>query len=150
MMEKRLLLVVGLVSMLAVTIMLLAQDIGIAQDCRIIRVHGGITLGQSEYRVEPETVIASKGTCVIWFNRAVANEIKIVFKEGKRCASMSEAPVGFSLDHEQCFVTTWVPFGGTASLKFTQAGTFDYTVEVTGGETETKGRQVTKGTILIQ
>ena len=66
-------------------------------------------------RLEPETISISKGTCVIWLNwAAAAQEMKVVFEDGKKCSSVSEASVGFSLDHENCYITSGIPFGGTS------------------------------------
>jgi hypothetical protein len=114
-----------------------------AQDCRLIRIQGLAT--QTSIRVEPETLSISKGTCVIWFNRASAQEVKIIFEEGKRCASVSEAPVGFSLDHENCYVTSWIPFGGTSSLRFQESGTYEYVLEA-----KTVPQKNVKGTIIVE
>ena len=66
----------------------------------------------------------------------------MIFEEGKKCSSVSNAPVGFSLDHEQCYVTSWIPFWGTSSLRFMEKGTFAYAIEVTGGELGEKGKDL--------
>jgi hypothetical protein len=130
---------------MAMTVLLVGQATLQAQECRVIRIQG-MTLHQS-FRAEPETVQVSKGSCVIWFNRSEAN-IKVIFEEGKKCASMSEAPVGFSLDHNECFVTSGIPFGGTSSLRFKEEGTFDYVIEI--GELGEKGKKVATGRIIVR
>jgi hypothetical protein len=100
-------------------------------------------------RVEPETMQISKGSCVIWFNRAAANEVKVVFEEGKKCAAVTDAAVGFGMDdYGQCFVTSWLPFGGTSSLRFKEAGTFEYAIEI--GKLEDKGKRVARGKIIVR
>ena len=86
---------------------------------------------------------------MIWFNRSAANEVKVIFEEGKKCSSVSNAPVGFSLDHEQCYVTSWIPFWGTSSLRFMEKGTFAYAIEVTGGELGEKGKKVAGKKIIV-
>ena len=86
---------------------------------------------------------------MIWYNRATANGVKVIFEEGKKCASVSDAPTGFNLDHEQCYVTSWLPFGGTSSLRFKETGTFEYAIEVTSGGLAEKGERVAKGKIIV-
>ena len=147
-MNRRLLLISMTAAVMAVGFVVILDSALRAQDCRVIRIQG-MAMHQS-VRAEPEVMSISKGTCVIWFNRASANEIKIVFKEGKRCSSVTEAPVGFSLDHEQCFVTSWIAFGGISSLRFKEAGTYEYAIEVTTGETPEKGIKASMGTIIVR
>jgi len=45
-----------------------------------------------------------------------------------------DAPRGFSLldDPVSCYVTNWLGFTGTASLRFMEKGTYKYVVEVSG------------------
>jgi hypothetical protein len=71
--------------------------------------------------------------------------MKVVFEDGKKCSSVSEAPVGFSLDHENCYITSFMPFGGTSSLRFMQEGSYGYTIE---GPDLPRGK--VKGTILVR
>ena len=114
-----------------------------AQDCRLIRIQGMAV--QKTIRVEPETLLVSKGTCVIWLNRASAEEVKVVFEDGKECASVSDSPTGFSLNHQQCYVTSWIPFGGTSSLRFNEAGSYEYVMEIKS----VKQKKV-KGIIIVE
>jgi len=121
-----------LASIIAMAVLLARQQTANAQDCRIIRIQGMVTHGS--IHVEPKTLWISKGTCVIWFNRSSTEEVKVIFEDGKRCSSVSDAPVGFSLDHESCYVTSWISFGGTSSLRFMEAGTYEYVIEAKGME----------------
>ena len=61
-----------------------------AQDCRIVRIYGGIPQYVEGIRIEPKTIWASKGTCVIWNNTMRTDEVKIVFEEGKKCDDMTD------------------------------------------------------------
>ena len=146
--QKKLFIAVGLTFVLAMIILLAKQGAINAQDCRLIRIQGMET--HESIRVEPESLWISKGTCVIWVNRAAAPEVKIVFEDGKKCSSVSEAPTGFSLDHENCYVTSWLPLGGTSSLRFKEEGTFEYAIDVTGGDIGEKGKRVAKGRIVVR
>lgn len=112
-----------------------------AQECRLIRIQGGGT--SAEIYLEPETVRISKGTCVIWSNWVGAKEVSVVFEEGKKCEDMTEAPTGFKMTAENCYVTSWIALGGTSSLRFTEAGTFNYTASATGD-------MKAKGVIIVE
>ena len=104
-----------------------------AQETRIVRLHGGTSYSTNSIRIEPATLQISKGGVVVWNNWAKTSEVKIIFEEGKICQDVTAAPMGFTLDAKQCFVTTWTPLGGTSSLRFTQAGKYRYVVEASGG-----------------
>jgi hypothetical protein len=76
-------------------------------------------------RIESETLLISKGDCVVWFDRAEsAEEVKVSFEDGKKCLSGTEAPTGFSLDEASCDATSWIHFAKTSSLRFMEKGTY--------------------------
>ena len=128
------LVAIGLVSIFAMWPVFTDQQVINAQECRIVRIYGGAGEDIKEIRLEPERMIASKGTCVIWVNWVRDDEVKIVFDEGQKCDDMTDAPIWFKPEHVKgCYLTSWVPLGGTSSLRFNQAGTFDFTVETSGG-----------------
>ena len=134
MVKKQILLTaIGMIFVFAMTIFLVNQAAVDAQECRLIRIHGGAMGSVDRIEIEPKTSWVAKGTCVIWNNWVRTNEIKIVFEEGKKCEDMTDAPVGFKMDAANCYVTTWVPLGGTSSLKFNEEGTFEYAIEAKGG-----------------
>ena len=101
-----------------------------AQECRIIRMLGGPE--HSTIMLEPETLFTSKGDCVVWFNRVQAKEIQVIFEEGKKCSDGTMAPMGFSYDQNNCYVTNYIPFAGTSSLRFMEKGTYNYVVKAKG------------------
>jgi hypothetical protein len=106
-----------------------------AQSCRIVRISGGAGVQVTDINIEPQSLMIPKGTCVVWFNRAKAQEVKVVFEEGKTCQNLTDAPVGFKIDAaKDCYVTDYISFGGTSSLRFVEEGTFKYTVETEAGE----------------
>jgi len=127
--KKRLLVALGVSLVVATMIGLLSLEKVSAQECRLVKVHGKIDL--STVMIEPDTIYASKGDCVVWFNR-VAKEIMVKFDEGKRCTDVTQAPIGFSLNAQNCYVTSWVPFAGTSSLRFMEKGTYSYVIEAKG------------------
>ena len=128
--KKRLLLLLLLIFILTIIISLSNLGTSIAQECRIIRIIGIETY--RSVRIEPETISLSKGDCAVWFNRASAEEIKVIFEDAKKCQSVTNAPVGFSADSKGCYVANWIPFGGTTSLRFMEKGNYEYVMEVKG------------------
>jgi len=98
-----------------------------AQECRLIKIHGRTE--HPSLAIEPQTSFISKGDCVVWFNRVFTDEVMVIFKEGKKCLDVTKAPMGFTLDAETCYVTSWIPFAGTTSLRFMEKGTYEYTVK---------------------
>jgi len=119
----------GLIFATAVLLVRLTE----AQDCRVVRIYGPEAFRTREVLIEPDTILVPKGSCVIWYNWVRAEEVKVVFEDGKKCDDVTDAPTGFKLDPENCYVTDWIPQGGTSSLRFNQEGTYAYSVQVAGG-----------------
>jgi hypothetical protein len=66
----------------------------------------------------------------VWFNRVTTGEVKVTIADSKKCASVTNAASGFCLDElANCYVTKWIGFTGTASLRFMEKGTYKYVVE---------------------
>jgi len=130
-MKKRRTLVVLLLAMTAVLILRDAVD---ADDARLVRLSSNIAQGRSyqiPFNVEPEILAINKGTVVIWALFG-AYKAQVVFLDGKECHEATEAAVGFEMDSgktEACYRGVLIPNGGTASLKFKEAGVYEYTVQ---------------------
>lgn len=116
--------------------------IGAAEQCAIVTI-------QSHEGISPETLHIKKGDCVVWMNWTHGEDLKVVFKEGKRCQDMTKSPVGFKMDWRGCYVTDYLDFGTTSSLVFDQAGTFKYEVEFRPGSELRIGLQ-RFGTIIVE
>lgn len=130
--KKILAVLVGLASVLVMTIFLANLETVGAQECRIIRIHKELGGSGHLIRLEPEVLHISQGTCVIWINWVPSQEIRINFREdGKRCTDATDAPAGFGVV-ENCYLTDFIPLGGTSSLRFNEEGTFKYEVEIPG------------------
>ena len=139
--KKKLMIVMGFIFVFAMLILLSKLGTIFAQECRIIKIHGRTE--HPSIMIEPETIFLSKGDCVVWFNRFTAEDVKVTFEEGKKCVDVTNAPIGFSLNAQSCYVTSWMPFVGTSSLRFIEKGTYDYTVEAKNiGGVKAKGRIV--------
>lgn len=132
-----LLIVVGLASIFAIMIFLVNQKTISAQECRIVRI---LSTGHPAaiIKIEPRTTRISKGDCLVWLNWARTENVTVGFEEGKKCDDVTDAPVGFKLDASNCYVTSYIPLGGTSSLRFNEEGTFEYIVEASGA-TKAKG-----------
>ena len=124
--------VIGL-SLLLFSVIVLTNHRVEGQECRIVRISGSAAANSNEIILDPPTLAIPNGGCVVWINWVRASEIKVIFEEGKQCADMTQAPVGFKLDTaKNCYVTDWIPLGGTSSLRFKDKGTYKYRVEATG------------------
>jgi len=141
--KKAAAILVGVFFVLCVGVILVNQGTVNASEARIVRIMGGESYSVKAIRLEPQMMTVSPGTVIIWNNWARAYEVKIIFKEGKVCADVTDAESGFKLDAQNCFVTTWIKLGGTTSLRFNEKGTYEYIVETPGG---IKGN----GTIRVQ
>jgi len=123
------LLPIVLTFVLGLIIFLVTLDTIHAQDVRIVKIYGGSSLSTGDIYLDPQTLWISKGDIVIWNNLARTPRVQIVFKEGKECQKVTSAPTGFKFDQAQeCYLTDSIIFGGTASLRFNEQGTYEYLV----------------------
>ena len=129
--KSRTIMVVALAGLFAVTALIAVQSQTQATESRIIRVHSDPAI--QTIRLEPRELWVRPGTTIIW-NNWVNAEISIIFKEGAKCDESTTAAIGFEYDSKSgCLVTSQViPMGGTASLMFNKAGTFEYEIEMMG------------------
>ena len=130
--KKRVLIALVVSFVVAMMIGLLSLEIVSAQECRVVKISGR-GAEQHSIMLDPESIFVSKGDCVVWFNRFAENEIMVKFEEGKKCLDVTQAPMGFTLDAESCYVTNDIPFAGTSSLRFMQPGTYKYMVKAKSG-----------------
>ena len=142
--KKRLVIAVGVSFVVAMMIGLLSLEMVSAQECRIIRILGKAE--QQPLTLDPATTFINKGDCVVWFNRALTSEIQVMFEEGKRCLDTTKSPMGFTLDAQSCFVTSWMPFAATSSLQFMEKGTYKYVVKAKS----MPGQNVQEGQIIVE
>jgi hypothetical protein len=139
-MQKRVAIVSALLLALSTALVLIDGAPADAQEQQMVRILGGISTGASELQkpinIEPPTLTISEGGVVTWLNWSRNTEcVMVIFEDGKSCDDSSDAPSGFSMKTDGCYVTSWITFGGTSSLHFTEPGTFTYTVEAkTGGQ----------------
>ncbi len=139
MMKKRVVVMTAMFFLLSSMLVLVDQKPTEADETQLVRIFGGVSTGAGELskpiRLEPPTLTVNKGGVVVWLNWARNVEcVQVSFEEGKKCSDVTDAPTGFEMV-EGCYVTSWITFGGTSSLRFKDPGTYTYTVEAkTGGE----------------
>ena len=109
-----------------------------AAECRLIRIYGEPG-GQIPFGLEPDITNIRSGSCLVWVNLAREQEVKVIFEEGKKCEDVTDAPVGFRLDPDNCYVTDRISLGGTSSLRFNETCTYKYVVEAAGGVIKERG-----------
>ena len=135
---KVLLIVIGAVFILTMVIFLGDPGtMGAAEICKIVTIRG-------RDNIEPNMLTVKKGDCVVWMNWTRDQDVLLSFKEGEKCVRATKAPVGFKMDVPKgCYIASWLGYGETASLVFTQPGTYSYDVEFkVGGKNS--------GTIIVK
>lgn len=119
--KKRFLIAIALSLAIGMVFFLYSSESISAMECRIINVGPGKM--QQPVTIDPETLVASAGDCVVWFNNS-GELIKITFKgSGDKCAT----PAGF-FKSQQCFITSWYNHGSTTSIRLMEKGTYEYEV----------------------
>ncbi len=139
---------IGLLAALALVMTFLLGNPGISmaqEKCLpvYIRSHAG---------VEPQFLNVAKGDCVVWINWTRGEDVRVIFREGKKCADMTKSPVKFKPDFSGCYLTDYLGFGETSSLVFVEAGKFDYEVQF-GYSSEGlygPGRSIVPGSIVVK
>ncbi len=131
-MQKKILVAAALFLVLSTTLVMVDKTPVAAEESQLVRIFGGVSTGVSELkqpiRLEPPTMTISKGAVVVWLNWARNAEcVQVSFDDGKKCEDVTDAPTGFDMAGS-CYVTSWITFGGTSSLRFNEPGTYTYTV----------------------
>ena len=72
----------------------------------------------------PANLTTSPGTTVVWVNHS-RDPIEILFMD-KKVTLACGSPVNFFIGKDGAYESAKIPFGGTASLCFTEKGRFDY------------------------
>jgi plastocyanin len=78
----------------------------------------------AERGIEPREVTVAKGTTVVWINNS-DTRLQLKFT-GQQVSLACAAPVNFSMDENNVFISTGIPLGGVASLCFVEKGEFKY------------------------
>jgi plastocyanin len=78
--------------------------------------------------IQPSTLESRPGTTVIWVNQS-RDPVEILFLD-KKVTLACGSPVNFFVGKDGAYESAKIPFGGTASLCFTETGKFDYIFKV--------------------
>lgn len=125
--------------LLAVSFIFIMQGIADAEkichleDLKVVRISGD-SGEKGCLDVTPKAMDITAGSCVVWVNWSKGPEIMVIFKEGKVCYDVSRPTSGFKLSEQNCYVTNYIPYGGTSSLTFKDEGTFKYEVVTESGQ----------------
>ena len=76
----------------------------------------------------PANLTSKPGTTVIWVNNA-RSTLEVLFLD-KKVTLACGSPVNFFVGEGGAYESGKIPYGGTASLCFTQKGTYEYVVTV--------------------
>lgn len=74
--------------------------------------------------LQPATLTSKPGTTVIWVNHS-RQPVEILFLD-KKVTLACGTPVNFFIGKDGAYESAKIPFGGTASLCFTEKGKFEY------------------------
>jgi plastocyanin len=116
----------------------------LAADASVIKVYDS-SKEEGKMVLDPPDLYITNGTVVIWMNGFEGSELEVSFDEGKACQDVTVSPAqwGFKMS-KTCFVMSYIPYAATSSLKFTQAGTFKYTVSTMNGKSKTNGKIIVR------
>lgn len=117
------------------------EELQIVQKTVIISTYDGV-------RIEPVNLRSGPGTTVIWVNHSQF-PVEMLFQE-KRVVLACGSPVNFFIGKEGAYESGKIPFGGTASLCFTEKGTYNYTVRTSNTFYRDRKRSECKGTVWIK
>jgi plastocyanin len=102
--------------------------------------------GQSE--LKPPDIISQRGTTVVWVNHSSTPQ-EILFLD-KKVVLACGSPVNFIVGHDGTYESSKIPFGGTASLCFTEKGKYAYTVTSSKTFSHRATDKAQKGTVTIK
>lgn len=141
--SRRIFIVMGLALLVSLGIFAVNHTDGGAQECRIVRIYSGVEADADKILLEPETTWIDRKTCVIWSNWVGGKVVSVRFSEGKKCQATTTGATLFKLDDANCYVSSYIEYGGTTSLTFKDVGTYEYVVDV-------KDMISTKGKIVVR
>ncbi len=103
------------------------------EELKVVRISGD-SGKDGCLNVTPKEIDIVAGTCVVWVNWSKGPELMVIFQEGKVCYDVTRPSDGFKLTEKNCYVTNYIPYGGTSSLTFKDEGVFKYEVVTQSGQ----------------
>lgn len=92
-----------------------AEEMKVIQKIVVVETRAGLS---------PATLVSKPGTTVIWVNQS-KQPAEILFTD-KKVTLACGSPVNFFIGKDGAYESAKIPFGGTASLCFTEKGKFEY------------------------
>lgn len=120
-----------------VSVMLINQGTVLATESLLVKIEpvkdiNGKLIG---FFVNPKNIEIKENTIVIWLSGIYGQEIQVIFEDGKTCKDVTADPHFFEFNPQtSCYVTNYIPYGATSSLRFPQAGVFNYVVSSQDGK----------------
>jgi len=92
-----------------------------------MKIINKVVMVHAEEGARPASLTSSPGTTVIWVNQSPTTT-EILFLD-KKVVLACGSPVNFFVGKDGAYESGKLPFGGTASLCFTEKGKYDYIVQ---------------------
>ncbi len=140
--RKKLFLQMSVVLILAAVGILTNHGVALPTEAQVIKIEaaqGGIVL-------EPQALTINKNAVVIWMSGVPKGMVKIVFDDPVACQEVYADPKLTKLmpHFYDCYTTTYLRFGDTASLQFNKPGVLPYTVQSEDGKMKVSGKLTVK------
>ena len=143
-MSTRTLLLRGSTLLVAISLLLINWQPTMAMEAELIKIQ---PVGKDKivgFSLDPVDLKVEKNTVVIWLNSVQGKDIQVIFMDGKTCKDVSANQKEFSLNSENCYVTTFMRYGKTSSLQFVESGTYKYYVATERGDIKATGSIIVK------
>jgi len=107
-----------------ITVCLTGVVVAAEEETEELKVVNRIVSVSTNQGLMPANLTTSPGTTVVWVNHS-RDPIEILFMD-KKVTLACGSPVNFFIGKDGAYESAKIPFGGTASLCFTEKGRFDY------------------------
>ena len=117
----------GLITIIAVFVgifCLVGFTFAAEEEAEKIKVISKVVTLKADEGASPPVLTSKVGTTVIWMNRD-SSPVEILFLD-KKVVLACGSPVNFFIGKDGAYESAKIPFGGTASLCFTEKGKYDY------------------------
>jgi len=140
-------ILIGLAIVLPMVCLLAEIGMGAEETKEDLEIRTAVVTVSAFEGIMPATLQSKPGTTVVWLNRSRI-PAEILFRD-KKVAVACGSPVNFFIGKDGAYESGKIISRGTASLCFTERGSYDYVVKPS--ETFYRaGEQEYRGTITIQ
>jgi len=115
---------IGLIIILIGVFYLTGLTFAAEEKAEEIKVINKIVTITAREGINPPTLTSKPGTTVIWVNHS-RQPVEVLFLD-KKVTLACGSPVNFFIGKDGAYESAKIPFGGTASLCFTEKGKFEY------------------------